>query len=243
MNYRLFFSPTGGTKRATGLLCEAMGQDFAVIDLTLPKERAESREFAAGDLLVFGLPVYGGRMPQVPGLLDGLKGNGASCVLCACYGNRNYDDMLLEWKTEMEKRGFVCIAAAALVIPHVYSERLGAGRPDEADLPAIREFARRIRDKKDKTPVRVPGNFPYKKWEKPLLTPIKDEGCVKCGQCRQACPAAAINEDFTGDAASCIQCMKCVRICPVGCRRLDMSAIRKYLEENYLSRRDNEFFI
>lgn len=162
MSYRLFFSPTGGTARATELVCGAMETPFAAVDLTLPAARGQHHWFAADDLVVFGLPVYGGRLPQVPGLFDGLRGENTPAVLCACYGNRHYDDMLLEWKTEMEKRGFVCIAAAAIVIPHVYSGVLGHGRPDEADLPAIREFARAVMNKKDKTSVAVPGSFPYK---------------------------------------------------------------------------------
>lgn len=168
MNYRLFFSPTGGTARATELVCGAMETPFVAVDLTLPAARGQHHWFAADDLVVFGLPVYGGRLPQVPGLFDGLRGENTPAVLCACYGNRHYDDMLLEWKTEMEKRGFICIAAAAIVIPHVYSGVLGHGRPDEADLPAIREFARAVMNKKDRTSVTVPGSFPYKKWEKPV---------------------------------------------------------------------------
>lgn len=243
MNYRLFFSPTGGTARATELVCGAMETPFVAVDLTLPAARGQHHWLAADDLVVFGLPVYGGRLPQVPGLFDGLRGENTPAVLCACYGNRHYDDMLLEWKTEMEKRGFICIAAAAIVIPHVYSGVLGHGRPDEADLPAIREFARAVMNKKDRTSVTVPGSFPYKKWEKPFRTPEKTAGCVKCGLCQKVCPTAAINDDFVGDPAACIQCMKCVRVCPVGCRQMDMSAVRAYLESNYSVRRENEFFL
>lgn len=243
MNYRLFFSPTEGTARATGLLCDAIGVPFVSVDLTLPEARRQSRLFAADDLVVFGLPVYGGRMPQIPGLLDGLQGENTPVVLCACYGNRHYDDMLLEWKTEMEKRGFVCIAAAAIVIPHVYSNLLGRGRPDEEDLPAIRAFAHAVMNKRDKISVAMPGSFPYKKWEKPFRTPDKTAGCIKCGLCQKTCPTAAINDDFIGDPAACIQCMKCVRICPVKCRQMDMSTVRAYLESHYAARRENEFFI
>ena len=107
MNYRLFFSPTGGTARATELVCGAMETPFVAVDLTLPAARGQHHWFAADDLVVFGLPVYGGRLPQVPGLFDGLRGENTPAVLCACYGNRDYDDMLLEWKKGMEKRGFI----------------------------------------------------------------------------------------------------------------------------------------
>ena len=72
---------------------------------------------------------------------------------------------------------------------------------------------------------------------------VDKDKCRDCGMCQKVCPTAAINDDFVGDPAACIQCMKCVRVCPVGCRQMDMSAVRAYLESNYSVRRENEFFL
>ena len=243
MNYHLYFSPTGGTQRATDILCAELGKSFEKMNMTLPAERKKIRVFKADDLVVMGCPVYGGRLPQVDDLWENIEGRSTACILCACFGNRDYDDMLLEWKNKMEAKGFIVIAAAAIVIPHVYSDKLGAGRPDNDDIKEIKEFAKAILNKSNKISVNVRGNFPYKEWKKSAVTPIKDDECLTCGLCRKLCPVEAIDEHYVGNPEKCIQCMKCVRYCPHNARRMDTSAIQKYLESNYLSRHSNEFFI
>ena len=126
-----FFSPTGGTKRAVETLCACWGGEVNWVQLGT-KEPVQIN-LGADELLVLGLPVYAGVIPQVPGLLDGLKGENTPCVLAAAYGNRNYDDALAQMKRLMEERGFLCVGAAAVVTPHIFAPTLGAGRPDEED--------------------------------------------------------------------------------------------------------------
>ena len=109
-----YFSPTGGTKRATETVCGLLGE-AEYLDLG-GRERAQ-RSFGPQDLLVLALPVYAGQMPAVPGLLDGLKGNGTPCVVVATYGNRHYDDTLAQVQRLMEERGFRCVGAAAVITP------------------------------------------------------------------------------------------------------------------------------
>ena len=50
-----------------------------------------------GDLLVVGMPVYSGRIPAsaLPALRK-FRGNGTPAVVVCVYGNRDYDDALLE---------------------------------------------------------------------------------------------------------------------------------------------------
>ena len=246
MNYDLYFSPTGGTQKATELFCKKLSDDFVVVDMTRPENRLKNLKFGPNDLVVMGCPVYGGRLPQVDDLWKNIEGQQTSCVLMACFGNRDYDDMLLEWKNKVEQKGFVCIAAAAVVIPHVYSDKLGAGRPDAEDEKEFELFAEKVLKKMragEKTSVNVSGNYPYKEWKKMPVTPIKGDECISCGACEKICPTQAIGKDFLGNAELCIQCMKCVRICPVGARKMDTSKIKAYLESNYLNRHKNEFFI
>ena len=100
-----FFSPTGGTKRAVETLCACWGGEVNWVQLGT-KEPVQIT-LGADELLVLGLPVYAGVIPQVPGLLDGLKGENTPCVLAAAYGNRNYDDALAQMKRLMEERGFL----------------------------------------------------------------------------------------------------------------------------------------
>ena len=47
-----------------------------------------------------------------------LKGNGARAVLLVVYGNREYEDTLLELSDVMEAAGFSPVAAVAAVAEH-----------------------------------------------------------------------------------------------------------------------------
>ena len=109
-----YFSPSGGTKQATQLVCGLFGE-YETLDLG-GRERKQ-RHFGKDELLVLGLPVYAGQIPAVPGLLDGLTGEDTPCVLLAAYGNRHYDDALAQMKDSMGKRGFRCAAAWPLPPP------------------------------------------------------------------------------------------------------------------------------
>ena len=94
-----------------------------------------------------------------------------------------------------------------------------------------------------KISVDVPGNIPYKVWNKPERAPEKTDSCTGCGICRKVCPTAAIDENFIADPKICIQCMKCVRQCPAGGRIMDTSQQKAYLEGNYKEPRKNEWFL
>jgi len=62
---------------------------------------------AVEDAVVFGVPVYAGRVPNVLlKYLDKVQGNGALAVPIVLFGNRNYDDALIELRNILEKNGF-----------------------------------------------------------------------------------------------------------------------------------------
>ncbi len=52
-------------------------------------------------------------------------------------------------------------------------------------------------------------------WAGPVLLP---DTCIKCGRCKQICPADAINISVAGaefDRQKCISCFCCMEVCPV----------------------------
>lgn len=69
-----------------------------------------------------------------------MKGSGTPCIVTVTYGNRHYDDALLEMEDIVREAGFVPFAAAALVAQHTYGE-IQVGRPSAADLAEDRAFA------------------------------------------------------------------------------------------------------
>jgi flavodoxin len=100
--YAVYFSATGNTRKVTTTLANALAVSFdvplEVRDFTLPAAREEAYEFAEGDLVIFGMPTYAGKLPNK--LLDfvksGFRGNGALAVPVVTFGNRSFDNSLAE---------------------------------------------------------------------------------------------------------------------------------------------------
>ncbi len=52
-------------------------------------------------------------------------------IAIVLYGNRNYDDALIELKDILELDGFKVVAGAAFIGEHSFSNNLAKNRPDE----------------------------------------------------------------------------------------------------------------
>ena len=230
------FSPTGGTKKIAASI--AAGFKIPVVEMDLTK--ADSAvTLGENDALMAVLPVYAGRVPQVSlERLSVLKGNGQKAVAVVVYGNREYDDALLETKDALETNGFQVIAAAAFIAEHSIVRSIAAGRPDAEDEVLCRQFASDVMAKADDAaPIQVPGNTPYKELKPSAFHPAVDENCVKCGACAQQCPVDAIPRDDPSQTKTdlCINCMRCVQVCPVSSRALPdafLNMITQMLNQN-----------
>ena len=145
--WAVWFSATGTTKKAVSRASSLIAQDLNVpcreFSYNLPAAREDDLSFGPGDLVVFGVPVYAGRVPNLllPYIRDKVKGNGALAVPVVLYGNRNFDDGLMELRNVLRDNGFHPIAAGAFVGEHAFSKILGAGRPDEEDMALVEELA------------------------------------------------------------------------------------------------------
>lgn len=246
-----YFSPTQGTKKAAEILAEGLTQSPQYLDLTRRKFRKQVKVFKEQELLVAAAPVYGGQLPRIEeGLFTNLKGNHTPCVLMAAYGNRHYDDTLAQMKKILTDRGFICIGAIAPVIPHIFSDKLGTGRPDQKDQEQIRRFAVLIKKRLQEAQMQglkeitVPGNpNPDPKIMKPVEKKINREICTNCQICVQKCPVNAISRDTLEiSAEKCINCMRCAKVCPTGARTFEAADVREYLESHYSQPREVEYF-
>ena len=241
------FSPTGGTKKVADAIAAGFNIPVAEMDLT----KADSAvTLGEKDALMAVLPVYAGRVPQISlERLSALKGNGQKAVAVVVYGNREYDDALLETKDALEANGFFVVAAAAFIAEHSIARSIAAGRPDAEDEALCRQFAADVMAKADNAaPVQVPGNTPYKEVKPSAFHPAANDTCTKCGTCAKECPTGAIPLDDPShtDNERCINCMRCVAACPVSSRALPdafLTMITQMLNQNASGYKKPTFFL
>lgn len=252
----MYFSPTGASRKISeaiaGGIAGAGEFRFQTVDLTRPMAREKQYEFDAGDILVFGYPVYGGRVPTVlQSVLRSLRGSAASAIIAAVYGNRDYEDALSEGQDLLTAGGFTVVAAGAFIGEHSYSEKVGAGRPDADDLRIAERLGRKAAEKLRRDgclDTRVRGNRPYKAPMPEMpFTPKTTDACTGCRSCAENCPMQAIGRENPAQIdGSCIRCGACVKGCPRHAKYWDAEPILKIkhmLETQFLRRREPELFL
>lgn len=249
----LIFSPTGGTRKAADVLAAALTDEAPqLVDLTDPAQDFSTVRLDADAVALIAAPSYGGRVPAVAAeRLRAVQGNGARAVLVAVYGNRAYEDTLVELEDLAVQAGFRVVAAVAAIAEHSIARQIAAGRPDAEDQAALADFGRRIAAKLAEGSAdapAIPGNRPYKKGGSGGMTPHTTHACVRCGRCAALCPVQAIDREDPSkvDGKRCISCMRCIQVCPHDAKKLNgamLAAVGAMLGKVAGERKENELFI
>lgn len=227
--HSVYFSATYTTCKVVREIARVIGCETVEHDVTCALPPAGTLVEGDGQLLIAAAPVYAGRIPRrMAEALRMFRANGVPAIVVCVYGNRDYDDALVELQDCVESQGFKAVAAAAFIGRHCIFPAVATDRPDDADMQKAGGFARRCAsllaaatDADSLPALKVKGNRPYKQGGASTFSPTGDASlCTKCLTCVRLCPASAISEaaPCATDASKCMACGRCVVVCPHGTR-------------------------
>ncbi len=241
--HSIFFSPTGTSRAVVRAVARGVkGSPETMLDLT--RQQAPPTQLDANDLAIIGMPVYRGRLPRTATeRFQPLEGDGTPAVAIVVYGNRAYEDALLELCDRCIAQGFRLVGAAAFIGQHSFSSAqhpIAENRPTPQDLEQAEQLGRRVRELMEQPSLsmpELPGNRPYQEVPPdPFVsaTGVDTASCTGCGTCAAVCPTHCIEmvESLPQTAPDrCLWCMACVQMCPVGARQIVLPKIHEAAQQ------------
>ncbi len=244
------FSPTGTSRKNMMAVVKGLNPDETTHnDYTYHNVNQGvelSKVHSSDDLALFSVPVYGGKVaPTALERMEQVRGECTPAILLVTYGNRNFEQVLVQLDEFVRERGFRPIAGAALVGEHSYSNAqypIAVGRPDATDLASAEEFGKQIANKlkntdKETWDIDIANNMPCLETPEASLqafrhfvqeytrrqqeNPIKvypsasKELCTHCGVCLELCPTQAIAIG-SEEVTDATRCIRCCA-CVKGC--------------------------
>lgn len=256
----IYFSPTRTSQKVVEAISSGIpGTKQESVDLTYPDSQ-QGMQLDSDELAIIGVPVYAGRVAaSAVERLQMIKGAKTPAIIVVLYGNREYEDALIELKNLVTENSFVPVAAAAFVGEHSFSSvdmPIASGRPDSSDLNEARKFGAGVfaklttlADISLQETIVVPGNSTYIEGMGNLpFTPQVDHLlCTGCGECLTTCPVGAISlgDQIAMESRLCIFCCACIKNCPEEAIRITAGPLQEkqqWLYENCKIRKEPALF-
>lgn len=238
-----YFSATGTTAKIVSEIGTGLGV-HEQHTINLATQSLDTITVPNDEMIIFGIPVFSGRVPAIARKrIEMIRGNNTPAIIVCVYGNRDFDDALIELKDIVENNGFYVLSAGAFVAQHSIFPKVAQGRPDDNDLKQAREFGinsiQILRSNTENKSLVVKGNHPYRAIKPIPLTPKTDSSCNSCGLCSKQCPVQAIdaNNPKKIDKSKCISCAHCISVCPKDSKKFGgliyWIASKKFTKDNY----------
>ncbi|MBO4790199.1 MAG: EFR1 family ferrodoxin [Oxalobacter sp.] len=252
----IYFSATGTTRRIVRAVKNTL--PVGKTDYNLLRKPVEQEvQVESDNLMVVAMPVYNGRIPALAAeSLRRMRGQGTPAIAIVVYGNREYDDALLEVKTMLEEQGFFVLGAAAFIARHSIFPEVANERPDADDLAQVSAFTKacvkKLADLQSAEGYKAPdvrGNIPFMPLKTVPMKPSSGDDCDFCGICEKICPVQAITidgDEITTDPDRCISCGACISVCPIETRHYrgaDYEKFRGKFIARFGTRRENETYL
>lgn len=223
--YAIYFSATDTTSHCVNYICQGLGlKPTSTINLADGFD-VDFPDFTSEDIVIVAAPVYGGRIPaRVAESFARLKGNNAIAIALAVFGNRDYDDALLEISDILNSKNFRIVGSGAFIGQHSIFTKVGVGRPDLDDEQELLHFGKTCKKAIEENKfgnIQVKGNRPYKKIAGVPVHPKGSQAkCIKCGKCVSSCPvdAISIEKPWETDDSKCLTCGRCIHVCSQNAR-------------------------
>lgn len=245
--HAFYFSPAHSTRTIVRAVANGILENSIQHDLT--RGLSEPIELSENETVVIGVPSYSGRVPMLAvEAISKITAHGTPAILVCVYGNREYDDTLLELSDLCRERGFKVISAGAFIARHSIFPNIAENRPDKNDLETAHDFGVKSISfiaQKESENLPIKGNRPYREVKSIPLKPKGSSKCNQCGTCVTLCPVGAISDKNPRktDREKCISCAGCIEVCPQKARKFSgllYNIVRKQFTKKFGERKEIE---
>lgn len=139
----VYYSPTHTSRN----IARSIGEGTGVArrkETDLTTDRDETEITVKDAVCIVAVPVYGGLVaPAAVRRILRLKAENSVAVPVVVYGNRDYEDALVQLRDLFRRQGFTPLCGAAFIGEHSYSRPgmpIAEGRPDSDDLRKAQDF-------------------------------------------------------------------------------------------------------